>query len=238
MDTKRLHVEVKDADEDRGEVTAVFSTFNVKDSDQDVTLPGAFEDGAPALISAYGHTSWSGLLPVGKGTITSTKTEAVFTGRFFMDTTHGADTFRTVKHTGELQEWSYGYDPVEFSYGDHDGERVRFLKRLRVHEVSPVMLGAGVGTRTLAAKSAGGMKFSDEAEAVMAAVKALTDRAADVLAKRQEKGKGLGAESTALLADVEAELKRLGELVGSAPAPDVTTDAQREFLRFLRTTRG
>ncbi|MEV0085253.1 HK97 family phage prohead protease [Saccharopolyspora sp. NPDC050642] len=238
MDTKRLHVEVKDADEDSGEVTAVFSTFNVKDSDQDVTLPGAFENGAPALISAYGHTSWSGLLPVGKGTITSTKTEAVFTGQFFMDTTHGADTFRTVKHTGELQEWSYGYDPVEFTYGDHDGERVRFLKRLKVHEVSPVMLGAGVGTRTLAAKSAGGMKFSDEAEAVMAAVKALTDRAADVLAKRQEKGKGLGVESVALLAGIDAELKRLAELVGPDPTPDATSDARREFLRFLRATRG
>ncbi|MCI2421502.1 HK97 family phage prohead protease [Saccharopolyspora sp. K220] len=237
MDTKRLHVEVKDAD-DRGEVTAVFSTFNVKDSDQDVTLPSAFQDGAPALISAYGHTSWTGLLPVGKGTITTTSTEAVFQGQFFMDTQHGADTFRTVKHTGELQEWSYGYDPVEFSYGDHEGERVRFLKQVKVHEVSPVMLGAGVGTRTLAAKSAAGMKFSDEAHAVMAAVSALADRAADVLAKRQHKGKGLGAESTALLGTVEAELKRLGELLATEPEPDVAVDARREFLRFLRATRG
>lgn len=235
MDTKSLRVEVKDAD-DSGEVTAVFSTFNVKDSDSDVTLPGAFEDGAPALISAYGHASWGGFLPVGKGTISSTKTEAVFTGQFFMDTTHGLDTFRTVKQTGALQEWSYGYDAVEYSFGDHDGERVRFLNKLKVHEVSPVLLGAGVGTRTLSAKTAG-LKFSDEATAVLAAVKALADRAADVMAKRLEKGKALGADSAALLEQVSAELKRFEDVLRT-PEPDVdqVADVRHELLRFLART--
>ena len=36
------HVEIKSPDE--GQVSAVFSTFNVLDSDNDVTLPGSFED--------------------------------------------------------------------------------------------------------------------------------------------------------------------------------------------------
>lgn len=232
MDTKSLRVEVKDAD--AGEVTAVFATFGVKDSDWDVTLPGAFEESAPALISAYGHQSWSGALPVGKGTISSTGTEAVFTGQFFMDTTAGRDTFLTVKQTGELQEWSYGYDPVKFSYGEHDGERVRFLEQLKVHEVSPVMLGAGVGTRTLAAK--GATKFSDEAHAVLAAVQSLSDRAADVMAKRQEKGKALGAESTALLEQLHTQLKRLDELLKNPESPG--EHAHREFLRFVQLTRS
>ena len=232
MDTKSLRVEVKDAD--AGEVTAVFATFNVKDSDWDVTLPGAFEEGAEALLSAYGHQSWSGALPVGKGTISSNGTEAVFTGNFFMDTTAGRDTFLTVKQTGALQEWSYGYDPVKYSYGEHDGERVRFLEQLKVHEVSPVMLGAGVGTRTLAAK--GATKFSDEAQAVLAAVQSLSDRAADVMAKRQEKGKALGAESTALLERLHTQLKRLDDLLKSPESPD--EDAHRQFLRFVQLTRS
>lgn len=233
MDTKSLRVEVKDADEDRGEVTAVFSTFNVKDSDWDVTLPGAIEEGASALISAYGHSSWGGELPAGKGTLSSTKTEAVFTGKFFMDTEQGVNTFRTVKGVGEIQEWSYGYDALEYSYGDHDGEHVRFLAKLKVHEVSPVLLGAGVGTRTLSAKSAG-LKFSDEATAVLATVKALADRAADVMAKRQEKGKALGADSAALLQEVTAELKRFEDLLRE-PEPDIgqTNELQHELLRFL-----
>ncbi|MEV1245097.1 HK97 family phage prohead protease [Nonomuraea sp. NPDC049750] len=152
MDTKNLRVEIKD--EAKGEVRAIFSTFNAIDSDRDVTRPGAFTDGAEVPISAYGHTSWSGMLPVGKATIRQTSKQAILEGRFFMDTAAGRDTFTTVKELGELGQWSYGYDPVEYSFGEFEGQRVRFLDALKVHEVSPVLVGAGVGTRTLSAKSA------------------------------------------------------------------------------------
>ncbi|MEU4578939.1 HK97 family phage prohead protease [Nonomuraea sp. NPDC023979] len=153
MDTKGLRVEIKD--EAKGLVKAVFATFNKIDSHGDVTLPGAFTDGAEMPISSYGHTSWDGALPVGKGTIRQTKTEAIFEGEFFMDTRHGEDTFKTVQRLGKLGQWSYGYDAEEYSFGEHDGQHVRFLAKQKVHEVSPVLLGAGVGTRTLATKSGG-----------------------------------------------------------------------------------
>lgn len=152
--TKALsRVEIKDAD--KGEVAAVFSTFDVIDSDGDVTLKGAFTDGAPVAISAYGHQSWKGALPVGKGRIRETSTEAVMEGRFFMDTTHGADTFRTVKAMSEddnLQEWSYSLANVKSERGEVDGKRVRILHSIDVTEVSPVLKGAGINTRTLATK--------------------------------------------------------------------------------------
>ncbi|MDH2429326.1 HK97 family phage prohead protease [Sphaerisporangium sp. TRM90804] len=230
MNTKSLRVEIKDAD--KGEVTAIFSTFNVKDSDGDVTLPGAFEDGAEMPISAYGHTSWSGALPPGKGRIRTTKTEAILEAQFFLDTQHGADTFKTVQRLGELGQWSYGYDVTKESRGEFEGKRARFLEGLKVHEVSPVLLGAGVGTRTLGAKSAP-MSFAEEARAVLAAVSGLGDRAADVLAKRLEKGKGLGAESAELIEQVNAELKRYADLLAD-PEPDVdTSDLEREWLRMV-----
>lgn len=152
MDTKSFHVEIKDAA--KGEVEALFSTYNVIDKDGDVTMPGAFTDGAPTKISAYGHASWSGVLPVGKGTIHDTGSGAVLKGQFFLDTTAGKDTFTTVKELGVLQEWSYGYDVLEYSYGEFEGRNVRFLKKLKVHEVSPVLIGAGIGTMTMSAKSA------------------------------------------------------------------------------------
>lgn len=154
MSTKALgRVEIKDAD--RGIVEAVFSTFNVIDKDGDVTLPGAFQDGATVPVSAYGHTSWEGRLPVGYATIRQSDTEAVARSQFFMDTQHGADTFRTVKalHERGLGEWSYGYDPVDAYPGELSGRSVRFLRKQLVHEVSPVLVGAGVGTRTLSAKA-------------------------------------------------------------------------------------
>lgn len=153
MDTKRLSlVEVKDAD--KGEVSAVFSTFNVVDKDGDVTLPGAFTDGAEVVISSYGHTSWNGALPVGTGRIRTTDSEAILDGKFFLDTSAGRDTFKVVKRLAGRQEWSYGFDILDADSGVHDGMDVRMLKSLAVHEVSPVLVGAGVNTRTLSAKNA------------------------------------------------------------------------------------
>lgn len=151
MDSKTFSVEIKDAD--RGEVEALFSVPNVIDRDGDVTLDGAFEDGAPVSISSYGHALWQGAPPVGKGVIKATNAGTVLKGRFFLDTTTGRDTFNVVKQLGELQEWSYGFDILDSEFGEKDGQRVRFLKKLKVHEVSPVFMGAGVGTRTLAVKS-------------------------------------------------------------------------------------
>lgn len=152
MATKTMAgVEVKNAD--KGEVSAVFSRFNVVDKDGDVTVPGAFEDGAEVRISAYQHQSWTGALPVGKGTIRQTDTEAILDGQFFLNTQAGRDTFEVVKGMGPLQEWSYGFDVLDSEPGKWGGEPVNFLKRMKTHEVSPVMIGAGVDTRTLSVKT-------------------------------------------------------------------------------------
>jgi HK97 family phage prohead protease len=223
-------VEIKDAD--KGEVTAVFATLNTIDSDGDVTLPGAFENGAKVRISAYGHKSWEGALPVGKGSIREVKNEAILDGRFFMDTAAGADTFEVVKQLGEdgLQEWSYGYDPVEYSFGEFEDQQVRFLAKQKVHEVSPVLLGAGVGTRLLTAKS----KFSEHIESVVADVEALIARAADVKALRSEKGKTISDTSAEVLARLNASMKQLDEMLAAPPADTSSEDGQREYLRYLR----
>jgi hypothetical protein len=152
--TKTLgHVEIKNAD--RGEVSAVIATFGSVDSDGDVTLPGAFMNNGEFPISAYNHTSWGGQLPVGVASIRETATEAIIDGQFFLDTAAGRDTFTTVKrlHERGLGEWSYGYDPVDAYHGEYQGQKVRFLPKQLVHEASPVLKGAGVGTRTLGVKS-------------------------------------------------------------------------------------
>lgn len=236
MTTKSLtRIEVKDAD--KGEISAVFATLGVVDSDGDVTTKGAFETGAKVRISAYGHKSWEGALPVGKGTIKEVGKEALFEGRLFLDTVAGRDTFTVIKELGEdgLQEFSYGYDAVKFSYGEHEGQQVRFLEQLKVHEVSPVLLGAGVGTRLLTAK---GLKFGEHVESVVADVDALVSRAADVVALRKEKGKGMSEVSAEALNSLTAALKRLQQVV-SEPAIDTTADEiAREYARFVALTQG
>src|SRR2546428_295846 len=99
--------------EARGEVEAVFATFNVKDKDGDWTLPGAFTDGAEVLIGAYGHSSWGGQLPVGKGTIRTTAKDARLQGKFFLDIPSGHDHFIVARELRARQQWSYGFDVQE-----------------------------------------------------------------------------------------------------------------------------
>jgi hypothetical protein len=142
--------EVKDAA--RGEAVAVFSRFNVIDHDGDVTMPGAIKDGTEVILSPWGHASIGSALPVGRGVIRTTGTDARVEAKFFLDTTAGREAFEVVRQLGALSEWSYGFDIAEHSFGEHEGRRVRFLKRLNVFEVSPVARGAGIGTRTVDAK--------------------------------------------------------------------------------------
>lgn len=149
---KSLRVEIKDAD--KGIVEAVFATLEEKDHDDDWTLPGAFGD-QNVRLSSYGHRSWMGELPVGKGKIREAGKSAVAELRFFMSTQHGREHFEVVKEMGDLQEWSYGFDVVETGELTEELRQkgvVRVLKKLKVHEVSPVLLGSGVGTRTLSVK--------------------------------------------------------------------------------------
>lgn len=157
MERKALQIELK-ADQP-GALSAVFSTLGTMESgpidhDGDVTLPGAFEDGADTrLLPAH---DWSHYM-IGKGTIRTNGNKAIFEGQLNLQTTAGRDWYESMKfdteHGKALQEFSYGYDVLDASYGQIDGRDVRFLKRLVVHEVSPVTLGAGVGTRTLTIKA-------------------------------------------------------------------------------------
>lgn len=212
MDKKSLaRFEVKD--ETKGEVEAVFATLNVKDHDDDVTKPGAFENGAEVVISAYNHKSWEGALPVGKGVIQEVGNEVVMKGRFFLNTTAGRDTFEVVKELGSRQEWSYGFNVLESEPGEHEGKSVRVLKRMAVHEVSPVLRGAGVGTTTRYAKS-----LKDEVAEAVDAVKAAVDSAERVVALRAEKGKSLSNVNVESLDGLKTQMDRLAALLNTKEA--------------------
>jgi len=229
--------------EDSGAISFAFAQLNVVDRDGDVTIPGAFP-AKEVPMSAYGHTSWDGALPVGKGTIAESGDWAVFTGQMFMDTTAGRDTHATIKALGPLAEYSYGYQPTEYSYGEQDGKQVRFLKQLDVFEVAPVLRGAGIGTHTLAIKSG-----APEAGAPLADVQAWyagwlpahLDRIKSHAAARALDGRKLSAaDRTALeelVASLDSHLKAARDLItADAPLPkafDVTALVLAEEARRL-----
>lgn len=227
-------VEIKDAEQ--GTVEALFSTLDVMDLDKDVTLKGAFKDGAPVRISAYNHKSWEGALPVGKGTIHEVGDQVVLKGQFFLNTTHGRDTFETIKAMGDLGEWSYGFDVVDSEPGEFKGQRVRYLKELTVHEVSPVLRGAGIGTRTLVTKGAG--TLNEEIAAAVDAANSAIESADRVVALRAEKGKSLSNVNSESLDGLRKTLERLETLLKqetteSEEQPDNSAELRAEYLRSI-----
>lgn len=175
-DRERKGLELKITDADKGEVEAVFSTFNVIDHDGDVLLPGAFEDGAKVRISAYGHRSWWGDLPVGRGVIRAEKDRAVLEGQLFLSTEGGRETFEVIKQMDELQEWSYSLDEIETALVSDLPENLRganrAIRKVKVFEVSPVLAGASIGTQTLSVK---GQKPGEKDEPPEATPEALAE---------------------------------------------------------------
>ncbi len=135
-----------------GEFEATFATLNVIDLDGDVTVPGAFTDGEEVRIASWGHDWWT--LPVGRGAIHERDNLAVVEGKFFLQTEAGKEHYETVKALGDLQEWSYGFEILKSEPGEFEGHDVVFLQKLQVFEISPVMLGAGIGTETTDIKAA------------------------------------------------------------------------------------
>ena len=150
-------VEIKSATE--GKALVRFATYNEIDHHGDITRKGAFEDGQQVVISAYNHQSWGGSLPVGKGVIRDGGDGPYGDLQFFMNTAAGRETFETVKELGPLQQWSYGFDLLKKSTTTIEDEgiekSVRVIEKVKVHEISPVLLGAGKSTATVGVKVKG-----------------------------------------------------------------------------------
>lgn len=176
--------------EKEGSFRATFSFFNVIDRDGDVTMPDAFTKGQEVRIAQWGH-NWTAPA-VGKGKIDFDGERAWVDGEFFLDTTVGLDTYKAVKNLGTLQEWSYGFAIKERSFGEfgEPPQHVQFLRRLDVFEVSPVMIGAGIGTGTDAIKGAD-LSLPDHTERVLAGCRDLADRFTERAEARSKEGRTL-----------------------------------------------
>lgn len=233
---KALDVELK-ADRE-GAFRCTFATLNVIDKDGDVTMPGAFQK-APVRVSQFGH-NWGGYI-IGDGTVDADDTKAWADAEFYLDTSAGLDTYRSVKRASaaQLQEWSYGFDVVKFSYGKFQDRDVRFLEGLVVHEVSPVMLGAGEGTRTDVIK---GLTLADQSLAARAAVDGLVTRYSALAAEVRKEGRAISAARIARIREVIANargsatsiLDAAGELAKMLPDAGADDDAAKAALQRIR----
>lgn len=145
---KQKTFELKQLAED-GTGTAKIATLNVIDSDGDVTRPGAFGEQLVMVMPAH---TWSNPA-LGKARIYEKGNDVLADFMLNLKTDHGRNWYETLKFDFEngkpLHQWSYGYDAIDSERGQHEGQNVRFLNVLKVHEISPLILGAGVDTGTV-----------------------------------------------------------------------------------------
>lgn len=160
--TFRANLTVKNAQS--GQVEARFATLNVIDHDNDVALPGAFQEGQEVVIEPWNHAYSE--LPVGKGSIHTVGDDAVLRGSFFLETQAGQEHFDVLKNL-PFAEYSYTFNILKSHPGTHQGQAVRFLDKLDVWGVAPVTRGAGIGTQTLM------LKNRDSVQSVRAQIAAL-----------------------------------------------------------------
>ncbi len=151
METK-LGVELKELD-DKGAGLARIATLNVVDSDGDLTIPGAFGEQHAMVLPSH---NW-GSVPLGKARIFEQGDDALASFQLNLETAAGREWHSALKFDiadgKPLQEWSYGFSITDEGTEVRDEQPIRILKGLNVHEVSPVVLGSGVGTGTLSIKA-------------------------------------------------------------------------------------
>jgi hypothetical protein len=226
-------------DEAKGEVEAIIATINVVDRDMDVILPQAINSGSLVTMSAYAHDTVSGMfggggaLPVGKGQVFVEGDQAIFRGKLFIATQRGRETLEVLKEMGKDQSWSFGYRVINSKLPDESwrkrGAR-RILTHLDVFEVSPELVGAGVGTRTVAAKAATAPKLADDTKAeLLQEIERFETRAAKLAAETK------AAETKAELAREIKRFKRNELLMNCLKEPlgALAWDAAEEGARWL-----
>lgn len=238
---KPIEFEWKAAED--GGFSATFATLNTIDHHGDVTVPGAFENGKSVFIGAYQHSM--GNLPVGRGVVRADEERAWVEGNFWLDTQSGQETYTAVKNSLDLMEWSYIFTVEQADFGPFETEGkavdVRFLKKVDVWSIDPVLRGAGIGTRTNSIKSfSNGLTFIDHAAGIAEAVEDFVARAKGRLDYRLKEGRQLSQANVERLSSIAESLRvsasSLDSLLADATPPQKSgTDLEREWLRFQQT---
>jgi hypothetical protein len=234
--------EIKDAE--KGEIAAKVATLGVVDKDRDIIRKSALPKAAKVAMSSWGHDAVFGARPAGSGKLKTVGNDLVFEGRAFLKTWNGRETFETLKEFPEA-EWSFGFHITEWD-DPSDEERkagaVRIITKMEAFEVSPVLLGAGIGTGTTSIKAASQADgAAEEPEPVNPELAIIAEAVTkQVLAQREAERKvASDAEAaTAEAARVEAETKAQAEAAAAEVERVRLADlATKEFERLQRNLR-
>ena len=208
MKTKTLQVEVKAIDLDEGQFEGYAAVFGNKDSSGDVIVPGAFAD---TLSEDYGdggrgvpvywcHDFKDPFKNIGS-TIWAKEDSHGLRVRVQLDleTQNAKQTLKLLKE-GRVNQMSFGYTVLEGAFVESEEHGYFYeLRKLKLHEVSVVPIGANQETEILAAKGDEADSTADLAELLKSAVESM-DRTRGALLLAATAAKTAGIELPAGLA--------------------------------------
>lgn len=164
MLNKTCSISVKAAGPDdgleEGQFTAYASVFGNVDSFGDVVVKGAFADTLEDWKSSgnvipllWGHNMSDPDYNIGMVAEASEDDHGLLvTGQLDMESPKSAQVYRLLKGR-RVGQMSFAYDIEDAGFGQKDGEDVFELRRLKLHEVSVVPVGANQETEVLSVKS-------------------------------------------------------------------------------------
>jgi hypothetical protein len=161
VETKSGVLDIKQVYE--GKVVATLARLGVRDRDGDVLKTGLLS--GRQIVAIKPQHKWDHVnLGVAEVYETAGQTlEALM--EFNLAIPSARDWFESIRFSHEKhhrQEYSFGFQVSDFEHATHsDGKSARFLNAIRMAEVSPVVIGASVGSQTLAIKA---QQEGDEAE--------------------------------------------------------------------------
>jgi hypothetical protein len=239
IETKSILIEKMD---DAGHGLARLANLSAVDHDGDTYAANAFawkEGGEQWVPMLPAHNR--SVMPFGKARVYEEGGVAFAELHLNLETAAGKDWQSHLKFdlaTGRpAQEWSYGFGTVEAAFEQRGEDRVRVLKQVDVHEVSPVIRGAGMGTGTLAMKGS----FSEQIEATLTAIDGIVERAGEIAQLRDSQGRDMSKARMVQLIELKGRLEQLISGATAEAAGDPVAEAMAaQFLtrRALRRFGG
>lgn len=163
MLTKAAPVRVKAGEQDglaEGQFEAIVSVFGNVDSYGDVVMKGAFADdllewaksGNPIPV-LWSHMSADPDYHIGEVLEAKETDEGLWVrGQLDLDAPKATQVYRLLKGR-RVTQFSFAYDILDAGWGKRDDQDVYELRKLKVYEVGPTLIGANQETRLIGVKA-------------------------------------------------------------------------------------
>jgi hypothetical protein len=239
IERKTIGATIKQAGED-GSFEAAIATFGAVDKDGDIVERGAF--GVAPVFVLPAHDSQS--VALGKARIEERGDLAIAVGQFNLEIQAAQEWSSSLKfdlaNPPSVQEWSWGFRIPDGGSKMETivGETVRIINKVDLFEVSPVLRGASVGTRTMSAKAEGDdepLPLIEQITMATTDVGALVERIHEAIGTRKEDGRRLGKDVRIATVEMAEQCAKLLDELAKALEEGVLPDdeAAKAAARFL-----